>query len=111
MTEALVAPTQVILAENQRKKKALADTKSQASRVADENKALLAQLEFTQSENYAVTEHLRKELLAKTQRVAELEDQLQRVGGGRACRRTCTRLQCTSVQRSVCSNVRQAAGG
>ncbi len=64
---------------NQRKKKALADTKSQYGRVADENKALLEQLEFTQRENYEVTEHLREELLVKSQTVANLQAQLAKV--------------------------------
>ncbi len=64
---------------NQRKKKALADTKSQYGRVADENKALLEQLEFTQRENYEVTEHLREELLVKSQTVADLQAQLAKV--------------------------------
>eukprot|EP00983_Pelagomonas_calceolata_P105009 1159086-Pelagomonas_calceolata.AAC.4 len=68
------------MCRNQRKKKALADTKSQFGRVADENQALLEQLEFTQRENYEVTEHLREELLHKSQQVADLQTQIQRVG-------------------------------
>mmetsp|Transcript_7946 Transcript_7946/g.21214 ORF Transcript_7946/g.21214 Transcript_7946/m.21214 type:complete len:473 (+) Transcript_7946:53-1471(+) len=77
-TTELTATQYVILAENQRKKKALADTKSQFGRVADENQALLEQLEFTQRENYEVTEHLREELLHKSQQVADLQTQIQR---------------------------------
>ena len=64
---------------NQRKKKALADTKNQYGRVAEENKALLEQLEFTQRENYEVTEHLREELLLKSHRIAELEAKILQV--------------------------------
>ena len=67
------------LRRNQRKKKALADTKGQYGRVADENRTLLEQLEATQKENYAVTEHLRKELLAKTQHIAELQAKNEQV--------------------------------
>jgi hypothetical protein len=99
---------------NQRKKKALAETKTQFSKVADENRQLLKQLEDTQRENYQVglawtlkpprmigwrrygtlwlgvcdelpwalaqvTEHLRRELLAKTERIASLEAELVKV--------------------------------
>ncbi|KAG2441078.1 hypothetical protein HXX76_003931 [Chlamydomonas incerta] len=72
----LTATQYVILAENQRKKKALAETKNQFSKVADENRVLLKQLEDTQRENYQVTEHLRRELLAKTEAIAALESDL-----------------------------------
>ncbi|GLI63274.1 hypothetical protein VaNZ11_006179 [Volvox africanus] len=72
----LTATQYVILAENQRKKKALAETKSQFSKVADENRVLLKQLEDTQRENYQVTEHLRRELLTKTEKIAALEADL-----------------------------------
>lgn len=44
-----------VLYRNQRKKKALADSKIQFSRVADENRTLLRQLEDTQRENYEVS--------------------------------------------------------
>ncbi|GLC47469.1 hypothetical protein PLESTB_000133900 [Pleodorina starrii] len=72
----LTATQYVILAENQRKKKALAETKNQFSKVADENRVLLKQLEDTQRENYQVTEHLRQQLLAKTEKIAALEGDL-----------------------------------
>ncbi|KAG2495413.1 hypothetical protein HYH03_006360 [Edaphochlamys debaryana] len=72
----LTATQYVILAENQRKKKALAETKNQFSKVADENRVLLKQLEDNQRENYQVTEHLRRELLAKTEHIASLEGDL-----------------------------------
>ncbi|MEW5297752.1 MAG: hypothetical protein WDW36_000936 [Sanguina aurantia] len=76
----LTATQYVILAENQRKKKALADSKVQFSRVADENRTLLRQLEDTQRENYEVTEHLRRELMAKAERIAMLEVELDTLG-------------------------------
>lgn len=43
-----------LINRNQRKKKALAETKGQFSKVADENRVLLKQLEDTQRENYQV---------------------------------------------------------
>jgi 5'-deoxynucleotidase YfbR-like HD superfamily hydrolase len=64
---------------NQRKKKALADTKNQFVKVADENKTLVKQLEETQKDNYEVTEHLRTELLTKTQLIADLKTQAIKV--------------------------------
>ena len=95
----------------------MAETKTQFSKVADENRQLLKQLEDTQRENYQVslslgqrgssytasleyrvcklracirwlgtgldplqvTEHLRRELLAKTERIASLEAELVKV--------------------------------
>ncbi|KAL6746692.1 flagellar/basal body protein [Haematococcus lacustris] len=71
----LSATQYVILAENQRKKKALADTKSQFGKVADENRLLTKHLEETQKDNYEVTEHLRTELLQRTQQIADLKAQ------------------------------------
>uniref|UniRef100_A0A7S0VHW6 Uncharacterized protein n=1 Tax=Polytomella parva TaxID=51329 RepID=A0A7S0VHW6_9CHLO len=73
VTTELTATQYVILAENQRKKKALAETKSQFSKLTSENRILLKQLEETQRENYQVTEHLREELLKKTEEVTALE--------------------------------------
>lgn len=64
---------------NQRKKKALADTKNQYGKVADENKVLVKTLEETQRDNYEVTEHLRKELLSKTEKIAEQQATLAKV--------------------------------
>lgn len=58
---------------NQRKKHALAETKSQYNQVVTENKKLLQQWDDTQRDTYQVTEHLRSELLIKAHRVAELE--------------------------------------
>ncbi len=67
---------------NQRKKKALADQKNQFVKVADENKTLVKTLEDTQKDNYEVTEHLRTELLAKTQQIADLQALAVKVGHG-----------------------------
>lgn len=64
---------------NQRKKKALADTKTQYNKVTDENRTLLKQLDDTQRENYEVTEYLREELLSKTGRIAQLEAEVAQV--------------------------------
>ena len=64
---------------NQRKKKALADSKNQFVKVADENKTLVKTLEEAQKDNYEVTEHLRTELLTKTQQVADLKAQAAEV--------------------------------
>ncbi|GAX85577.1 hypothetical protein CEUSTIGMA_g12992.t1 [Chlamydomonas eustigma] len=79
VTTELTATQYVILAENQRKKKALADTKSQFHKVTDENKSLLKQLEDTQRENYEVTEFLRQELLQKTEKIAEMDAEIKRM--------------------------------
>eukprot|EP00798_Chlamydomonas_sp_ICE-L_P001671 gene1671-33065_t len=76
LTTELTATQYVVLAENQRKKKALADTKSQFKKISDENKSLIQQLEDTQRENYEVTEHLRRELLLKMEHIAELESEV-----------------------------------
>jgi len=57
----------------------LAETKTLFSKVADENKSLIKQLEDTQKENYEVTEHLRHELLIKTDRIAELEGEVAKI--------------------------------
>ncbi|KXZ47560.1 hypothetical protein GPECTOR_34g719 [Gonium pectorale] len=76
----LVALYDALLGPNQRKKKALAETKNQFSKVADENRVLLKQLEDTQRENYQVTEHLRRELLARTEKIASLEADLVKLG-------------------------------
>eukprot|EP00197_Chlamydomonas_leiostraca_P014815 CAMPEP_0202874320 /NCGR_PEP_ID=MMETSP1391-20130828/25171_1 /ASSEMBLY_ACC=CAM_ASM_000867 /TAXON_ID=1034604 /ORGANISM="Chlamydomonas leiostraca, Strain SAG 11-49" /LENGTH=436 /DNA_ID=CAMNT_0049555731 /DNA_START=78 /DNA_END=1384 /DNA_ORIENTATION=+ len=75
----LTSTQYVILAENQRKKKALADTKNQFGKVADENKVLVKTLEETQRDNYEVTEHLRKELLAKTEKIGELQAEIAKL--------------------------------
>lgn len=79
VTTELTATQYVILAENQRKKKALADTKSQFGKISEENRNLIKQLEDTQRENYEVTEHLRRELLQKTERIAELDAEVERM--------------------------------
>jgi hypothetical protein len=76
MSASALLPSQC---RNQRKKKALADAKHQFARVADENRALARALEDTQQENYEVTEHLRLELLEKTQKIGELQAQLAKV--------------------------------
>ena len=43
-------------------------------------RSLLKQLEDTQRENYEVTEYLRSELLQKTERIAEMEAEMAKVG-------------------------------
>lgn len=48
-------------------------------KVTDENKQLLRQLDETQRENYEVTEYLRQELLLKTEKIAELDDEIAKV--------------------------------
>ena len=53
----------VILAENQRKKKALLDVKGRYDALLSENRQLLEERELSQQETYEVTEFLRKEIL------------------------------------------------
>lgn len=69
---------------NQRKKKALADTKTQFNKLTGENKQLLKHLEDSQRENYEVTEYLRQELLTKNELVQKLEADNEQVGITRA---------------------------
>jgi hypothetical protein len=64
---------------NQRKKKALADTKDAYNKLLSDNTALLKQLQDTQRDSYAVTEHFRKEVLGKNERIAELQGQVEQV--------------------------------
>ncbi|GMH39630.1 hypothetical protein BSKO_07528 [Bryopsis sp. KO-2023] len=72
----------VILAENERKKRALAETKAKYSQLLEENKRLLQDRENTERENYEVTEYLRKELLAKTERLVGVDNQIQEIRDG-----------------------------
>ena len=67
------------LYRNQRKKKALADTKDAYNKLLADNTALLKQLQDTQRDSYAVTEHFRKEVLGKNERIAELQAQVEQV--------------------------------
>ena len=57
----------------------LALTLMNPCKVTDENKQLLRQLDETQRENYEVTEYLRQELLLKTEKIAELDDEIAKV--------------------------------
>ncbi len=93
---------------NQRKKKALAETKSQFAKVADVNRSLTLQLEETQQESYEVTEHLRRELLDKTQKIVDLQNQLAKVRT-RAMHTTGTVSQ-TCWQEGGCIGAQQAMG-
>ncbi len=61
------------LPRNQRKKKALVETKERCNRLASENALLLRQLEEQQREGYVVAEHFRSEVLAKNAQVAQLQ--------------------------------------
>ena len=66
-----------ILAENQRKKRALAVAKQKVEQLLNENRVLLEERETTREEQYVATEFLRKRLLASNERVAELEQKFQ----------------------------------
>lgn len=65
-----------ILAENQRKKRALAVAKNKVEQLLSENRILLEERETTREEQYVATEFLRKKLLASNERVVELEQEL-----------------------------------
>lgn len=67
------------LDRNQRKKKALFETKARYNSLVEENKQLLAERENAANESYEVTEYLRREILSKNERIGELEAQLQQV--------------------------------
>ena len=58
---------------NQRKKKALAETRERCNQLAAENDALLRQLEDQRREGYTVAEHFRSEVLAKNVQIAQLQ--------------------------------------
>eukprot|EP00873_Tetraselmis_striata_P041509 jgi/Tetstr1/461773/TSEL_006861.t1 len=73
----LTATQYIILSENQRKKKALFETKARYNSLVEENKQLLAERENAANESYEVTEYLRREILSKNERIGELEAQLQ----------------------------------
>jgi uncharacterized protein HemX len=64
---------------NQRKKKALADTKDAYNQLLSDNQALLQQLGDTNREAYHAAEHFRQEVLGKSQKIAELQTQLEQV--------------------------------
>lgn len=64
---------------NQRKKAALAFTKDAYNKLQAENGVLLQQLEESTRESYQVSEHFRQELLAKNQKIADLQSQLEQV--------------------------------
>jgi uncharacterized protein HemX len=64
---------------NQRKKQALAATKDAYNQLLSDNQALLQQLEDTNREAYHAAEHFRQEVLGKSQKIAELQTQLEQV--------------------------------
>lgn len=64
---------------NQRKKKALAETKDAYNQLLADNQALLQHLEAANSEHYHVSEHFRQEVLAKNLKIADLQNQLEQV--------------------------------
>lgn len=74
--EDLSSTQYVILSENQRKKKALFETKQKYNALLSENKLLLEEREANQLETYEVTEFLRKEILRKNERILALEEHL-----------------------------------
>ncbi|KAK9829645.1 hypothetical protein WJX72_007066 [[Myrmecia] bisecta] len=63
----------VILAENQRKKAALADSKQKYSELLAQNRQLQEEAEASRRENFDVTEYMRREILAKEERLAQLQ--------------------------------------
>ena len=67
----------VILAENQRKKKALSETKARYVALLSENRSLLEEKEAMERETYEVTEYLRKEIVSKSEAVARLCGELE----------------------------------
>eukprot|EP00976_Prorocentrum_cordatum_P089659 1187811-Prorocentrum_minimum.AAC.1 len=67
----------IILAENQRKKKALQETKVKCEQLLGENRLLLEEREANQQETYEVTEFLRKEILRKNEKISSLEQILE----------------------------------
>lgn len=67
----------IILAENQRKKKALQETKTKCEELLAENRLLLEEREANHQETYEVTEFLRKEILRKNEKIASLEALLE----------------------------------
>jgi len=67
----------IILAENQRKKKALQETKVKCEQLLGENRLLLEEREANQQETYEVTEFLRKEILRKNEKIGSLEQILE----------------------------------
>lgn len=76
VTTELTATQYVILAENQRKKRALAEAKQKFNALAEENKTLLKQFDELQKETYEVTEALRRELLTKNEKIGTLENEV-----------------------------------
>jgi uncharacterized protein HemX len=67
---------------NQRKKKALAETNDAYNQLLSDNQVLLQQLEDTNREAYHAAEHFRQEVLGKSQKIAELQTQLEQVWHG-----------------------------
>lgn len=68
-----------ILAENQRKKKALAEVKGRYDALLLENRQLLEERETSEQETYEVTEYLRQEIVQKTDKILELEASMRQL--------------------------------
>ena len=68
----------VIIAENERKKKTLAELKSKYETLIRAHRELEDERESEKKESYEVTEHLRKELLSKTDKIIKLEALLEK---------------------------------
>ncbi len=64
---------------NQRKKRALADTKDRYHALLEENRQLLQRHEEAQKESYTVTEHLRSEIVTKNAAIIQLQADIERV--------------------------------
>ena len=58
----------------------LARTHQQSHTIAADNRAVLAQLEAVEHENYEITEYLRQELEGRDEQIAELHSRIEEVG-------------------------------
>eukprot|EP00892_Ulva_mutabilis_P000632 jgi/Ulvmu1/1056/UM105_0014.1 len=72
----LNATQYVILAESQRKKRALMETRIKYNALLEENKRLLREREESEKAAFEVTETMRRDILTKNDRIAELESSL-----------------------------------
>lgn len=58
---------------------ALAETKAMYNKIIEENQMLLQERAVTERENYEVTEYLRSELLAKTEKLLKVDSRIKEV--------------------------------
>lgn len=58
----------------------LARTHQKSHTIAADNRAVLAQLEAVEHENYEITEYLRQELEGRDEQIAELHSRIEEVG-------------------------------